>query len=78
MEIVGAPIDVGIDISEPGFTENEVVFLQRVDERVEVFRIRVALEVDGSSVFGDGEGTVGKDNGNGGTGMNRDGVLFLK
>ena len=69
VEIVGAPIDVGINIGEPRFAENEVVFLKGINKGVEVFRISVALEVNGSGVFGDG-GAVGKNN--------RNGVLFLK
>lgn len=64
LQVVGAPVDKRVGMSEPRFAKDEVVFPKWVEERLECGRVCVALEGDVGGVRGDGEGAVGNDNGN--------------
>ena len=77
MEVVGAPVDVGVDLRQPWFSKNKVVFFEVVEKGLEVIRIVVAVEGDGSSVSSDG-GAVRENDGDGLAWLKRNGVLFLK
>ena len=35
VEIVGAPVDVRVNFSEPGFAKDEVVLVEGIEDRVE-------------------------------------------
>jgi hypothetical protein len=63
MEVVGAPVDVRIEFGEPGLSEDEVVFFERVEEGLQIVGIGVAGKLDGNGVLGDGRGAVGEDDG---------------
>ena len=65
VEIVGAPIDGRIDVCQPRFTENKVVFLKVIDDRVQVVGIVVASEGDWCGVRCNGGRAIGKDYRNG-------------
>lgn len=50
MEIVGSPVDRRVDGSEPGFAEDEIVVLERVEEGIKVIGVLVTGNRDGAGV----------------------------
>jgi hypothetical protein len=50
MEIVGSPVDRRVDGSEPGFAEDEIVVLERVEEGIQVIGVLVTGNRDGAGV----------------------------
>jgi hypothetical protein len=50
VKVIGAPIDVRVDFGEPGFAEDEVVFVERVENRVERVGVVAAIKGDGDRV----------------------------
>ena len=69
MQVVGAPVNVGVGGCEPWLPEDEIIRFERVEEGVEVISEVVAGEGNGDGVLSDGGGAVRKDNGNGVAGM---------
>lgn len=76
MEVVSAPVDGRIGLCEPRFSEDKIVFLEVIYDRVKVVRIFVAGKGNGGSVRGDGRRAVGKNNRNGLARMKRNGVAI--
>ena len=68
VEGIGSPVDLRVDVGEPRFSKNEVVFFQWVEDGVEGVRVAFAFNGDGDGVVGDGGTAVGEKNGNGGNG----------
>ena len=64
VEIVVAPVDIGIDSCQPGLSQDEVVIREGVDEGIEMVGIVVAIDREGAGKRGDRRGAVGKDDRN--------------
>lgn len=54
MKSVCTPVDLRVDLCEPWFSQDQVVFLERVKDGVEVVGVAVAFNGDVDSVVGDG------------------------
>lgn len=67
MEVIDAPVDVRVDVGEPTFAENEIVFLEWVQKSVDGVGVAISFENDGCRMVGDGESAIRKNDGNGGT-----------
>ena len=78
VEVIGPPVDEGVGGSQPRFPENEIVVGEWVNEGIEVVGVVVASDGEGASGGRDGGGTVGKNDGNGGTRDAWERVLFSK
>jgi hypothetical protein len=50
VEIICSPVDRRVDGSEPGFTEDEIVVLERVEEGIKIIRVLVSGDRDRASV----------------------------
>jgi len=61
MEIIVSPVDIGIDVGQPGFAENEMVVVEGVDESIEFVVVIVPSDGESGGVGGDGRRTVGED-----------------
>ena len=61
VEIVGVPIDLGVDFGEPWFPKNNVVFAKVIDDGVEGVRVVESLKVDSRSVGRDRGGAIGEE-----------------
>jgi len=61
MEIIVSPVDVGIDVGQPGFAENEMVVVEGIDEGIEFVIVIVAGDGESGGVGGDGRRTIGKN-----------------
>lgn len=73
---VGSPVDGRINVGEPGFAQDEVIFLERVDDRVDSGGVLLTLEGDVSGVGRKGLMTIWKNDRDGRGRLHRDVVLF--
>jgi len=61
VEIIVAPVDLGIDVGQPGLAEDEMVVVEGVDESIEFVVVIVPSDGESGGVGGDGRRTVGED-----------------
>ena len=61
VEIVISPVDIGIDVGQPGFAEDEMVVVEGVDKGIEFVIVVVAGNGESGDVGGDGRRTIGKN-----------------
>jgi hypothetical protein len=54
MESVCAPVDLRVDMCEPWFSQDQVVFLEWVEDGVERVGVAIAFDGDVDGVVGDG------------------------
>ena len=77
-EVVGSPVDEGVGLCEPGFAEEKVVILQRVDKGIEGSGVLLSSEGNVSSVGREGARAVWKDDGDGGRRVERELMSLYK
>ena len=49
VKVIGAPVNVRVNLGEPRLAKSKVVFVERVEDRVERVGVVAAIEGDGDS-----------------------------